>query len=224
MVQVRISDSQTQKYSVKPKQAFGRGPGQRGGGVKSTLITGVLLLLLLGAAPQTEDSIIESKSVTSNLPGEPCTESVEVCVPYWRGILEKRGSIQIVLNVDQAEEGAREELVTIISVTPGGAGDRAGYRVGDRVLAINGVELGPHPEPALDRLLAKQKIGETVVHRVKRDGQELELSAVAVEPSPSATNQWLFFCVAETFGFNAGNKFIKDHDVRFSPVRPGNGP
>lgn len=177
-----------------------------------------ILFLLASSLSAQGSSILTSKSVTSNLPGEPCTESVEACVPYWREILEKRGSIQAHLHISHPDEqnGAAGASVTVSRVTPGGPGDRSGLRSGDRVLAINGVEMGSDPSAVLDGVLAEFRVGEEVVYRIRREGKEQELKVTTTAPLPSVTDVWLFFCIAETFGIDAASRFAAEHGVTFS--------
>ena len=63
----------------------------------------------------------------------------------------------------------RKDLNRIISVEPGSLGEKAGVRVGDRLLAIDG-------QPVRDMIdYSFQTAEDRIRLRVERDGQRLEL-------------------------------------------------
>ena len=181
------------------------------------LVINILLLSLFGASSPDTEPVVRARSFTSTIPGEPCTKSVQVCVPHWRSLLEKRGSIQVEL---RDLHGTDNFHVVINNVVSGGPGDRAGLLIGDHVVAINDIELGAKNHSTVPKILADFKIGEEVTYRILRDGREHSLSALAVKPTPETTNKWIFFCIAETFGFNAARSFAEKHGVQFARGKP----
>ncbi len=98
-------------------------------------------ILLAGVVPPEHEPIVESREMISRMPGEACVESVDVCVPYWREILSKRGSTGVWMEIEHPQ--GEEPFVFVSSLSPGSSGERAGLRMGDRVLAVNGVFMSP---------------------------------------------------------------------------------
>lgn len=81
--------------------------------------------------------------------------------------------------------------VYVRAVTPGSGADQAGLRAGDRIVAINGRDLAEAmtsmpqraPVEVARELVGRPKDGETVRLAVLRDGQRLEVTAVAQKRS-----------------------------------------
>lgn len=86
-----------------------------------------------------------------------------------------RYELGAVVDVRQADRNG----LAILAVTPGGAADRIGLRVGDRLLAINGHRLdgASRPSSALDNAL--QESGGALQVEATRDGKPLALSGRA---------------------------------------------
>jgi len=174
----------------------------------------ILLALVFGSMPSDDSSVMDTKTVTSNLPGDPCTESLEVCVPHWREIFEQRGSVGASLHLNHEEGLEAGAFVTLETVVPDGPADKAGLEVGDGIVSINEVEMSAGSDEELDRVLASVKVGDKIVYQVLRDGKELEITATAGAPSPQAVNMWVVFCIAETFGPSAAQEFAARNELR----------
>ena len=69
--------------------------------------------------------------------------------------------------------------VTIHSIVPGGASDRAGLKPGDVILAIDGKEIRSIRDAT--EALQRHKPGDVAIYRIQRDGQILEVP-VHLEP------------------------------------------
>src|SRR5262245_9172164 len=93
-----------------------------------------------------------------------------------------------------ADQGIRVEFaasaagarLTIVDVAPNGPGDRAGLRVGDAILAVDGLPV--HDEFAAIRALASRPAGGQTMFLVQRGGADDEpgpLEAVTVRGSQS---------------------------------------
>lgn len=74
--------------------------------------------------------------------------------------------------------GLRPEGTVLDTVRPGSAADRAGLREGDLLLAADGVPFAEDPMELLDPAVHS---GDPVVFRIRRDGEELEIT---VRPDP----------------------------------------
>jgi len=100
--------------------------------------------------------------------------------PGWLGI-----------RVDEWVEdpGAGTTILTVLQVEPGSPAARAGMRIGDRVVRINGLDANTQSLRALTRTL---RTGDTVRLQIRRGGSERELAIVAagrpayVQPVPAA--------------------------------------
>lgn len=80
---------------------------------------------------------------------------------------------------DRAAGWFFSEPPDVYRVEPGGAADRAGFRQGDRVLAIDGMRLDA-PDGA--RRFSTLEPGESVRWTVSRNGREVELRSVVQAP------------------------------------------
>ena len=67
-----------------------------------------------------------------------------------------------------------EPGITVTEVTPGSCAEQGGIKVGDKIVAFNGVEVSTSTE--LNFQKEKCSIGDTVTITVERDGQTLDLS------------------------------------------------
>ncbi|HTY35708.1 MAG TPA: PDZ domain-containing protein, partial [Bacteroidota bacterium] len=92
----------------------------------------------------------------------------------------------------------------VIVVTAGGASDRAGMKVGDLILRINGKSFKNSSEA--DQILAEGQVGKDLVYDVMRDGEILSLhvtiAAIGV-PFPLLVSTFsgiMFFCAGIFFG------------------------
>ena len=69
--------------------------------------------------------------------------------------------------------------VGVTEVVPGSPAAIGGLQVGDTILAIDGRRLGDAGD--LQKLMISEAIGKTILLKVVRDGQELDLSATLAE-------------------------------------------
>jgi S1-C subfamily serine protease len=76
------------------------------------------------------------------------------------------------LNVDKIAD-----RVTVERVVPDSPAERAGFRVGDQLLALNGVSYGRAHAKKLASTMNGLRDGETVTYTVRRNGAEQKLSA-----------------------------------------------
>lgn len=68
------------------------------------------------------------------------------------------------------------QYVFVSNITPGGASDRAGMKVGDLILRINNLEFSTAQEA--DRILREGQIGKSLTYVVMRDTKYVELNVV----------------------------------------------
>jgi serine protease Do len=89
----------------------------------------------------------------------------------------------------KAEGGAR-----LTRIYPGTKAEQAGLKVGDVVLALDGVEVAarrPEDTDVLARQIRQYKSGATAVFALWREGQKMDLNVVLEEqPTPTAEMPW----------------------------------
>lgn len=107
----------------------------------------------------------------------------------------ERREIRVVTAADHAMIGIvfgeDSNGVYVRAVTPGGGADKAGVRAGDRVIAINGQDVGAAAKAATGRpatqaarqLVGRPKDGEQVRLSISRDGKRQDLVATAEKRS-----------------------------------------
>ena len=77
--------------------------------------------------------------------------------------------------------------VYIASVTQGSAAERAGLKIGDGIIAVNGTEISSADE--LSAQLALNKAGDTVELKILRDGATLNIPVTLQEKVPESVRQ-----------------------------------
>jgi serine phosphatase RsbU (regulator of sigma subunit) len=104
-------------------------------------------------------------------------------------------TIRWVVRVRDLQQGSLRELppsVLVIAVTPGGASDRAGMRVGDFIVRINGK--GFKTSNDADRAMRLGASGKANTYEVMRNGELINLNVVLAEFGISL-NSVIFFLV-----------------------------
>jgi S1-C subfamily serine protease len=100
---------------------------------------------------------------------------------YVEGARQPRALLGVALDPDEKKDGARVQ-----SVSPGGAAEEAGIKVGDIITSIGGQDLGKeeHPNRALTDRMAQIEPNLKLQVGVLREGRKLNLDVV---PRPSPT-------------------------------------
>lgn len=80
---------------------------------------------------------------------------------------------------------------TITAVAPASPAAKAGFRVGDVLVALNGVALSEANSEALKKAKANLGPGKPVSYTVRRDGAERQLTATLAEVPREVLAQWL---------------------------------
>jgi C-terminal processing protease CtpA/Prc len=78
-------------------------------------------------------------------------------------------------------DGDIESALTISKVVSGSPADQAGFQSGDRLVSINGVEVGEKNAEKVHGLFKKAKIGDQVTYVVSRADQNVTLNATLVK-------------------------------------------
>src|SRR5829696_7899952 len=94
-----------------------------------------------------------------------CSKPLDSCIAEKRKVFEKRGEIGLLfsepLPQDIPRPGARYAVCGILT---GGPADRAGARMGDFLLAMNGKELATVSLPQLLAMHEEIRAGQTVTY------------------------------------------------------------
>jgi predicted metalloprotease with PDZ domain len=121
-------------------------------------------------------------------PGEKCTASTQECLDYMVKTYKKRGWVGLELDKDK-KGGTRSLFVT--RVVPGSPAEAAGFRIGDRLVALNGIELTEANEKALSAIYKKMVPGKQVTYRVERKGGMRELTVTLATLPDDVLAQWV---------------------------------
>lgn len=107
--------------------------------------------------------------------GDHCKGSPEDCVKKLHAKLSAKGWLGV--ETEKTADGRYQ----VTAVTPGSPAEAAGFRAGDVLVAMNGVEMSPANKEALAK--AKQAVGpgSRVTYTVKRQGGTVELAATLRE-------------------------------------------
>lgn len=97
-----------------------------------------------------------------------CSAAATECARQIRAMMKGRAYLGVRL-------GESRWGVEVKSVVPGGPGDAAGLRAGDRLHAINGQEIGQSDLPAVKRILSESGPAGRIYMTVVRYGTVLSL-------------------------------------------------
>lgn len=104
--------------------------------------------------------------------GDHCKGTPEDCAKKMHAKLSAKGWLGI--ETEKTDAG----LSRVTAVVPGGPADAAGFRPGDVLLAVNGVELGSGNEAAIKKVKKHLGQGSEVRYTVGRSGGKAELTAI----------------------------------------------
>jgi len=115
---------------------------------------------------------------TPLLAGEgKCDHEAQGCLNYLAQKLEGRGWA----GVDMDHSDGAPRVTTVFDGTPA---DKSGVKVGDVLLAINGVKLNEENHEKLGKLEGKMKPGATFTYTISRNGKEKDIT-LALEAMPA---------------------------------------
>ncbi len=80
------------------------------------------------------------------------------------------------ISEQQAAYYGYEPGITVTEVSPGSCAEQGGMKVGDKILAFNGVEVSNATELNFEK--DKCSVGDTVTITIERDGQQMDLTIV----------------------------------------------
>ncbi len=128
-------------------------------------------LVLLAAPVLAGGADCQKKAANTASTGKPCEMSAAEC-QRWLAEAKTRPW----LGVDLERDGTTGAW-TVVRVVPESPADRAGFQVGDQLVALNGVAFGDANKEKLAAVNEGLKLGDSVTYRVRRDGLEREIGA-----------------------------------------------
>jgi C-terminal processing protease CtpA/Prc len=123
-------------------------------------------VLLAGGKECAEKSAAHAKGAKHE-----CNMTAEECAQEMQKAMATRGWLGIEM------DGDVDSAVTISKVVSGSPADQAGFQAGDRLVSINGVEVGEKNAEKVHGMFKKAKIGDQVTYVVSRADQNVTLNA-----------------------------------------------
>jgi predicted metalloprotease with PDZ domain len=109
-----------------------------------------------------------------------CTADTQECLDYMVKTFKKRGWVGLEL-----------ENMRVTRVIPGSPAEAARFKVGDRLVAFNGIEMTPANEKALKEAQKSMRPGKQVTYRVERDGSMRELTVTLAPLREDVMALWI---------------------------------
>ena len=109
-----------------------------------------------------------------------CTADTQECLDYMVSAFKNRGWVGLEL-----------DEMTITRVIPGSPAEAARFKVGDRLVALNGIEMTHANEKALKQAQKSMRPGKQVTYRVERHGGMRELTVTLAPLPDDILAQWI---------------------------------
>lgn len=123
-----------------------------------------------------------------------CEQSAEACIAYFAKKADNHGWVGIEL--DRDEESGVLTITRVVEESPAAEG---GFKTGDVLFALNGVELNDDNKEALKEAKGEWAPGQEVAYTVKRKNEDVMLDIVLAEVPQDVLAQWV------------GNHMIESH-------------
>ncbi len=140
---------------------------------------------------------------------------IEACAALLELAVQSRGKAGFVVYPSCGEDRGDGTLgFPVVSVDAGGPADLAGVRVGDLVVAVNGIGI-PVENSGLFRELNQQlAIGDAVEYVILRDSSLQTIDLRAGPPSDSAVHLEVVYELRRRYGDEATATFLRDERSR----------
>lgn len=145
-------------------------------------------------------------------------DSLETCAAYYLEKAKRMGwagfSLHVCTGDEHTIEGTNRLAFPVQSVSPESPAALAGIRVGDRVAALNGVELPVAGGTELwADMAADLGIGDRVRFRVLRDDRPLTFTIKMAEPPSSLISQRVLYYLALRFGPRETARYLDENPL-----------
>lgn len=115
--------------------------------------------------------------------GERCTASTQDCLNYMKAYMHDRGWVGIEYD---------EEKNTVLRVFDNSPAQQVGFRKGDVMVAINGIDINDQNADALEKIKQNEmKPGNRMTYTVARAGMKKNLEVTLVELPDEIIAQWV---------------------------------
>jgi S1-C subfamily serine protease len=118
--------------------------------------------------------------------GGECEQSAEACLAYFANKADSYGWVGIEL--DRNEETGVMMVSRVVEESPA---VKAGFKEGDVLFALNGVELSDENKEKLKAAKGDWTPGTEVTYTIKRKGKSKELSVTLAEVPRDVLAQWV---------------------------------
>jgi membrane-associated protease RseP (regulator of RpoE activity) len=112
--------------------------------------------------------------------GKKCSHSTDECLNYMASNLKDRGWVGIEYD---------EDTMKVTRVMPDSPAEAAGFKAGDVMTAVNGIEMGEANKAELKKL--EWKPGNTMVYTVDRNGAMKEVKVTLAPIPETVLAQWI---------------------------------
>jgi predicted metalloprotease with PDZ domain len=109
-----------------------------------------------------------------------CTADTQECLDYMVKAFKKRGWVGLEL-----------DSMTVTKVIPGSPAEAARFKVGDRLVAFNGIEMTDANAKALKEAQKSMRPGKQVTYRVERNGSMRELTVTLAPLREDVMALWI---------------------------------
>ena len=153
---------------------------------KTCLVALTLIVAVALATPALAgDCSSKSATTTAHKAHKKCEGSTQDCLNHMAAKLRAQGWIGI--EAEHGEDGS----VTITDVISGSPAADAGIRIGDQLVAMNGVELIEANYPKIKAMKAEMSPGSSVKYTVVRDGRKKKMAMTLAEMPDTVLAKWI---------------------------------
>jgi predicted metalloprotease with PDZ domain len=117
---------------------------------------------------------------------EKCEESTQTCLNMMAAELANKGWTGIEMDKDEASG-----LMKITRVVPDSPAKAGGFREGDLLFSVNGIEFNDANKKMLYENRKTMTPGQTAVYMVQRAGQKVEIKVSLAKVPESVLAQWV---------------------------------
>jgi predicted metalloprotease with PDZ domain len=118
--------------------------------------------------------------------GSKCTTSTQDCLNYMVKNLKNRGWVGIEMD----DRGGVDRMV-VTTVIEGSPAEKAGFEVGDTLVAVNGVAFSEENHKQLKDIQYAMKPGADFVYTVSRKGSKVDLEVELGQIPKNVMAQWI---------------------------------
>lgn len=148
-------------------------------------------------------------------------ETLETCASLYLEKIPHVGwpgfSMHVCSGEDHTIEGTDRLAFEVTRVLPESPASTTGIQVGDRVVALNGVEFPTAGGvELLMGMVTDIGVGDRVRYRVLRDDRALSFTIKTVEPPSSVVSRWVLAYLALRFGPGETGRYLKENPLELN--------